>query len=94
MTFSAELGFTIIVNIIALAFFAGVYFQTIRSHDKNFKDLKNYFNEKINEIKENFREHLTRVEQKQDKHNSLIERMVRVEQSAASAHHRIDDLTK
>ena len=29
---------------------------------------------------------------KQDKHNGLIERMVKVESSAASAHHRLDEL--
>lgn len=32
------------------------------------------------------------IEKKQDKHNSLIERMVAVEQSTKSAHRRIDDL--
>ncbi len=30
------------------------------------------------------------LEQKQDKHNGLIERMVVVEQACKSAHHRID----
>lgn len=35
-------------------------------------------------------EHINRLEDKQDKHNSLIERIVAVEQSAKSAHHRID----
>lgn len=34
------------------------------------------------------------LEKKQDKHNSLIERMVRVEDSAKSAHHRIDEIVK
>lgn len=29
---------------------------------------------------------------KQDKHNCLIERMVRVEDSAKSAHHRLDNM--
>ena len=29
---------------------------------------------------------------KQDKHNGLIERMVKVESSTASAHHRLDEL--
>lgn len=32
------------------------------------------------------------LEQKQNKHNNLVERMVGVEQSMKSAHHRIDDL--
>ena len=37
-------------------------------------------------------EQINRLEKKQDKHNSLIERMAVVEQSAKSAHHRIDAL--
>lgn len=37
-------------------------------------------------------EHINRLEEKQDKHNCLIERMVAVEQSTKSAHHRIDEL--
>lgn len=35
---------------------------------------------------------IKRLEEKQDKHNSLIERMAVVEQSSKSAHHRIDSL--
>lgn len=34
---------------------------------------------------------ISSLEQKQDKHNNLIERMVRVEDSVKSAHRRIDD---
>lgn len=37
-------------------------------------------------------EHINRLEEKQDKHNSLIERIVAVEQSSKSAHHRIDSI--
>ena len=37
-------------------------------------------------------EHIKRLEYKQDKHNCLIERMVAVEQSTKSAHHRLDTL--
>jgi len=38
---------------------------------------------------------LTRIrflEKKMDKHNGLLERMVAVEQSAKSAHHRLDKI--
>lgn len=37
-----------------------------------------------------FEEKLMNLEKKQDKHNNLIERMIRVEDSTKSAHHRID----
>lgn len=39
-----------------------------------------------------FEEKLTALEKKQDKHNNLIERMVRVEDSAKSCHHRLDSI--
>jgi len=34
------------------------------------------------------------LEKKVDKHNNLVERMVVVEQSTKSAHHRLDELEK
>ena len=39
-----------------------------------------------------FEEKLDTLDKKQEKHNNLIERMVRVEDSTKSAHHRIDTL--
>lgn len=39
-----------------------------------------------------FEEKLTSLEKKQDKHNNLIERMVRVEDSCKTAHKRMDEL--
>lgn len=38
----------------------------------------------------NFR--IQKLEEKVDKHNGLVERMVVVEQSTKSAHHRLDDM--
>lgn len=35
-----------------------------------------------------------KLEEKVNKHNTLIERMVAVEQSTKSAHHRLDELRK
>lgn len=35
---------------------------------------------------------LQQLEKKVEKHNNLVERLVAVEQSAKSAHHRIDEL--
>lgn len=39
----------------------------------------------------NFEEKLITLEKKQDKHNSIIERMFKVESSVKSAHHRLDE---
>ncbi len=35
---------------------------------------------------------IDQLEKKVDKHNGLVERMVKVEESTKSAHHRIDDI--
>jgi tetrahydromethanopterin S-methyltransferase subunit G len=37
---------------------------------------------------------IDQLEKKVDKHNGLVERMVVVEQSAKSAHHRIDEIRR
>lgn len=37
---------------------------------------------------------INQLEQKVQKHNNLVERMVKVEASAASAHKRLDSLSK
>ena len=39
-----------------------------------------------------FEQKLEMLDKKQDKHNNLVERMVRVEDSTKSAHKRIDDM--
>lgn len=47
---------------------------------------------KNNEFKDHIIYRLNELEKKQDKHNNLIERMVKVEQSSKSAHLRIDEI--
>lgn len=41
-----------------------------------------------------FEEKLNTIEKKQDKHNNIIERVYHLEDSAKSAHHRIDEIKK
>lgn len=71
---------TIIVNIVLVAFFIG----TLKANQTHQEEM-------INFLRSEFKEHFDRLEAKQDKHNNLIERMVVVEQSCKSAHHRIDN---
>lgn len=71
---------TILLNICVVAYFAG----SLKANQLHQKEM-------IEEIKQNFKDHFATLERKQDKHNNLIERMVIVEQSTKSAHHRIDD---
>ena len=52
-----------------------------KSHDKVVDEKMKYTDEKIADLSA-----------KVEKHNNLIERMVVVEQSTKSAHHRLDDI--
>jgi len=97
---SAELFVSIIINLLAVAFFAGVYVTTVRHLKDNIEDfkqkiedLKDDFKQKIGDLKSNFHEKFDAVEKKQDKHNNLIERMALCEASTKSAHKRIDGIT-
>lgn len=76
----AALFVTIIANIVLIAFFSG----TLKANQAHQKEMLEF-------LRLEFKEHFDRLEAKQDKHNNLIERMVVVEQSCKSAHHRIDD---
>ena len=71
----------IIVAIIAfIGTLAGSYFANSKTTA--------VMQEQIKSIKEDINTLSTRV----DKHNNLVERMVKVEDSTKSAHHRIDHL--
>lgn len=48
----------------------------------------------MSSFKKHINYRLDKLEEKQDKHNNLIERMAIVEQSTKSAHHRLDHLEK
>lgn len=76
----AALFVTIIVNIVLIAFFSG----TLKANQTHQKEMLEF-------LRLEFKEHFDRLEAKQDKHNNLIERMVVVEQSCKSAHHRMDN---
>ena len=100
---SIELWVSIGINLLTLAFFAGVFFQTQKQlkeaiekietgFEKKIQELKDDFLEKINDLKQNFHDKFESVEKKQDKHNNLIERMALCEASTKSAHKRIDDI--
>lgn len=49
-----------------------------------------YFAHKMGVIEKS----ISSLEIKQDKHNNLIERMVRVEDSVKTAHHRLDGIER
>lgn len=63
-----------------------------RAHDKVVDERLKHTDEKIVERSKHTDEKIAELSAKVEKHNNLIERMVVVEQSTKSAHHRIDDV--
>ena len=70
MSISPELVISVIIQLVAIGIFIGVYKTTIA-----------FMQQQIAELKEDMR-----------KYNNILERMICVEQSTKSAHHRIDAL--
>ncbi len=70
MNISIELTISIIIQLVAIGIFIGVYKTTIA-----------FMQDQIKELKDDMR-----------KYNNILERMIRVEDSTKSAHHRLDSL--
>ncbi len=70
MDISIELTISIIIQLVAIGIFIGVYKTTIA-----------FMQDQIKELKDDMR-----------KYNNILERMIRVEDSTKSAHHRLDSL--
>ena len=101
---SIELWVSIGINLLALAFFAGIFYATQKQQKegmqnfneqvtKKFDEIKTDFSERLRDLKTNFHDKIDALERKQDKHNNLIERMALVEASTKSAHKRGDELS-
>ena len=102
---SIELWVSIGINLLTLAFFAGVFAATQKQLKENMKvfkeeftkkidDMKADFSDRIKDLKDNFHEKFDTLEKKQAKHNNLIERMALAEASTKSAHKRGDELSE
>lgn len=70
--------------VIAILAFVGTLSGSYFSNNKNTAVMQ----EQVKDLKEDIEVLSKRV----DKHNNLIERMVKVEESTKSAHHRLDNL--
>lgn len=78
---STEIWVAVITSICSLV---GVIITVIYGNKKQAKETRSYKDLTTYKIEQ--------LEKKQDKHNTLIERMYKVEDSNKSAHHRMDDL--
>lgn len=81
MSFSPELIISVVIQLISVGIFIGV-----------FKTSLAFMQEQISEIKTNLKEDKQELKDEMRRYNNVLERMAINEQAVKSAHHRIDGL--
>ena len=80
MNISIEFAISLVVQLLILAFFVGIYVATIRFMLAQLSELKITLKADKEELKKDMK-----------KYNNFLERLIICEQSTKSAHHRLDD---
>jgi hypothetical protein len=83
MSFSPELILSVVIQLISVGIFIGVFKTTISFMQEQIKDIKHTLKEDKQELKDEMA-----------KYNNVLERMIIAEQSVKSAHHRIDEIQR
>lgn len=81
MNFSPELILSVVIQLIAVGIFIGVFKTTVT-----------FMQQQIAEIKQNLKDDKRELKEEMARYNNVLERMIIVEQSTKSAHKRIDSL--
>ena len=81
MNFSPELILSVVIQLIAVGIFIGVFKTTVA-----------FMQQQIAEIKQNLKDDKQELKDEMARYNNVLERMIIVEQSTKSAHKRIDNL--
>ena len=81
MNFSPELIISVIIQLISVGIFIGV-----------FKTSLAFMQEQIAEIKQNLKEDKQELKDEMRRYNNVLERLAINEQATKSAHHRIDTI--
>ena len=81
MQFSPELIISVVIQLISVGVFIGVFKTTVAFMQEQIGELKIALKDDKQELKDEMR-----------KYNNVLERMIIAEQSTKAAHHRIDTL--
>lgn len=81
MNFSPELILSVVIQLISVGIFIGVFKTTISFMQEQIVDIKHTLKEDKQELKDEMQ-----------KYNNVLERMIIAEQSVKSAHHRLDTM--
>ena len=92
MTITTEFAISLVIQLLILAFFIGIYVSTIRFMKEQIEDIKTNLKNDKHELKENMKIDKQELKEEMRKYNSVLERMIICEQSTKSAHKRIDDI--
>ena len=80
MSIGLEFVITLVIQLLILAFFVGIYTATIKFMGKQIEDLKETL---LNDKKE--------LKDEMSKYNNVLAKMIKLELSTEAAHKRIDD---
>lgn len=105
MDIGQEFVLSLFIQLLILAFFVGIYVATIKFMGQQINDLKSAIIENKKEMEKKLDTDRKDLEQKlaedrkdikdeMKKYNNVLERMIITEQSAKSAHHRMDDFER
>jgi len=81
MSIGLEFIITLVIQLLILAFFVGIYTATIK-----------FMGQQIESLKETLLQDKKELKEEMSKYNNVLERMIITEQSTKSAHKRIDDI--
>ena len=94
MSISQEFVISLVIQLLILAFFVGIYVATIRFMGKQIEDLKESLHINKRELNQKLDEDRRELKEEMRKYNNVLERLIINEQSTKSAHHRIDEILK
>lgn len=94
MSISQEFVISLVIQLLILAFFVGIYVATIRFMGEQIEDLKDSLHINKKELNDKLDADRTELKEEMRKYNNVLERLIINEQSTKSAHHRIDEILK
>lgn len=92
MNIGVEFAISLVVQLVILAFFVGIYVATIKFMGTQIKDLKESLTVNKKELNDKLDADRKELKDEMKKYNNVLERMIINEQSVKSAHHRIDEI--
>lgn len=92
MNISQEFAISLIIQLLILAFFIGIYVATLKFMGKSIEDINQILKDDKKEIKDTLKADKQELKDEMSKYNNMLERMIIVEQSTKAAHHREDEL--